>query len=577
MHAVTKPFSALALTLVALSVAACTGEVSQGKPGVTNPATGGTTGAGGMPPYIEPSNCAASPPPRAPLRRLTRFEYNNTMRDLLGDTTSPGNAFPSELLGNGFGNDADAQPVASELANQYMNVSETVAAAATTPARIGTLAACAMGITAASDSATELACVKTIVDSFTLKAWRRPLVAGEAESISALFTTVRATSDFPTSVAAMLEGILQSPEFIYKPEFGTAVVAGKPHLKQPSGDELATRLSYLYWASMPDDALRAAAAAGQLATPAGVRTQAERLLADPRAKEVVSQFFDKLLPISELSALNRDAVEYPTFSPKIGGLMRQETQAFLDHIIFSGEAGAGTWPSAFTAGYTFVNQDLAAFYGLTGITGAAFQKVPLDPTQRIGLLTQAGVLAGPIHTNHENPVVRGSFVVQKLLCFPVPFPTGDIAAKVTPPDPNSAATARQRFTVHSMDPVCRGCHQNLDPVGYALENFDVIGQYRTQENGVTIDASGQTSLLGDTPFNGAVELSQRIAASPDAQNCFASQWMNYGYGRTVKPDTEQCTITSVQTKFKDAGYNIKELLLGLTQSDAFLYLPAVQP
>jgi hypothetical protein len=170
--------------------------------------------------------------------------------------------------------------------------------------------------------------------------------------------------------------------------------------------------------------------------------------------------------------------------------------------------------------------------------------------------------------------VRGSFVVQKLLCTPIPFPTGDIASKVTPPDPNSAATARQRFTQHSKDPVCRSCHQAMDGVGYALENYDVIGQYRTQENGVTIDASGETPLLAGA-FNGAAELGQRISESPEAQDCFATQWMNFGYGRTLQ-ENEICSMQSVQSKFKDAGYNIKELLLALTQSDAFLYLPAVR-
>jgi hypothetical protein len=575
MHAVTKQFSALALTLAALSTAACGGD-NMTLPGNNTGGMGnGGMGTGGEPPVIAPTDCASTPPPRAPLRRLTRYEYNNTARDLLGDTTSPANAFPSELLGNGFGNDADSQPVGSELANQYMLVSETVAAAATTPARIGSLAACAAQVTAATDATTEAACVRSIVDGFTPKAWRRALLPGEGDSLVALFTAVRATSDFPTSVATMLEAILQSPEFIYKPEFGSAAIAGKPHLMQPTGDEIATRLSYLFWASLPDDALRAAAAAGQLATAQGVRTQAERLLNDPKAKEVVAHFFDKLLPISELSALNRDPAEYPAFSPKIGSLMRQETQTFLTHQIFSGEVGAGTWPSVFTADYTFVNQELATFYGIAGIAGDTFQKAPLDTSQRRGLLTHAGVLAGPIHTNHENPVVRGSFVVQKLLCNPIPFPSGDVAAKVTPPDPNSAATARQRFTQHSLDPVCRACHQNMDPVGYALEQFDVIGQYRTQENGVTIDVSGQTSLLGDTPFNGAIELGQRIAASEDAQECFAGQWMNFGYGRTVVDD-ETCSIASVQNKFKETGYNIKELLLALTQSDAFLYLPTVR-
>jgi hypothetical protein len=536
-----------------------------------SPASGGGGGTG----LVAPTACAATPAPRAPLRRLTRFEYNNTLRDLLGETSSPGNAFPSELSGNGFGNDAESQPVGSELANQYMLVAEKIAAAVTQPDRIASLDACAAQITADSDAASEASCVRTVLTSLLPKAFRRTLVAGDVESFAGLFQSVRASSDFTTSLATTLEAVLQSPELIYKPELGTPVPE-KPHLLRPTGDEMATRLSYLYWASLPDDGLRAAAAAGTLSTPEGVRAQAQRLLDDPRSHEVVRHFFDKLLPISELSSLSRDAVKYPAYTPKIGSLMRQETQTFLEDLIYSGGT-AGTWPTAFQANYTFLNQELAAFYGVGGVTGEQFRKVDISGTPRRGLLTQAGILAGPIHTNHENPVVRGSFVVQKLLCFPIPFPSGAIASKVTPPDPNSAATARQRFTQHSLDGVCRACHQHMDPVGYALENYDVIGQYRTQENGVDIDASGQTELLGDVPFNGAVELSERIAASTDAQNCFATQWMSFGYGRTMQEDSEACSMHTVQNKFAESGYNIKELLLALTQSDAFLYLPAVRP
>lgn len=534
---------------------------------------GGAGGSGGIP-SVQPQDCAGTPAPRAPLRRLTRFEYNNTVRDLLGDTTAPGNAFPSELSGNGFGNDAESQPVGSELANQYMLVAEKVAAAVTQPERIATLGACAAQISPTSDAASETSCVRSILGSLLPKAFRRASAAAEADAFLGVFQGVRSSADFPTSLATTLEAVLESPDFIYKPELGTPV-ADKPHLLRPSGDEMATRLSYLYWASLPDDALRAAAASGELSTAEGVRAQAQRLLDDPRSHEVVRQFFDKLLPISELSSLTRDAIKYPAYTPKLGSLMRQETQLFLEDLSYA-SGTAGSWPTAFNASYTFLNDELAAFYGVPGVIGAEFRKVDISATPRRGLLTHAGVLAGPIHTNHENPVVRGSFVVQKLLCFPIPFPSGAIAAKVTPPDPNSAATARQRFTQHSLDPVCRACHRNMDPVGYALENYDVIGQYRTQENGVEIDATGQTPLLGDLPFNGAAELGQRLAASPDAQNCFATQWMNFGYGRSMQDD-EMCSIRSVQTKFAEAGYSVKELLLALTQSDAFLYLPAVRP
>lgn len=565
MHALTKPLSALALTVAFGSVAACTGAIEANPP--TSGGTAGSAamaGAGGGGP-VTPGACTATV--RAPMRRMTRFEYNNTVRDLLGDTSSPANAFPSEESGNGFGNDADAQNVVAASIEQYSLGAEKVALAATAPEKIATLAACATQVT---DATSEAACAKTIADSFTPKAWRRPLVAGEADSLVALFTATRAKNNFRSSVVAMLEAILQSPEFLYRPELG-APVAGRADVKQPTGDEMATRLSYLFWASTPDDALRTAAASGELSTPAGIKLQAQRLLADPRSHEVVRFFFDNLLPISALSALERDKTTYPTFSAKIGSLMRQETQTFLEQEIFN---GPGTWPGVFTANYTYANQELATFYGLTGVTGDTFQKVVLDPatTHRGGLLTQGGIVSGPIHSNHENPVVRGSFVVQKLMCQFIPLPTGAILAKVTPPDPNSAATARQRFSTHSSDPVCKACHQNMDPYGFALENFNVVGLWRDQENNVTVDASGDSPVLGK--FNGPLEMERVLAGSEQVQQCFATQWMNFGYGRTLTGD-DACGVESVRTQFKEAGYNVQQLLLALTQSPAFLTLPAV--
>jgi hypothetical protein len=197
MHAVTKPFSALALTLAVTGAAACTGEID--RTGMTDPmGTAGSATTGGT--GSMPQTCnAATAITRAPMRRLTRFEYNNTVRDLLQDKSLPANAFPSEESGNGFGNDADAQAVVAALAEQYVTVSEKVAAGATAADRIGALAPCATQIT---DAASETACAHTIADTFTPKAWRRALLAGEADSLVALFQSVRAANDFPTSVAS---------------------------------------------------------------------------------------------------------------------------------------------------------------------------------------------------------------------------------------------------------------------------------------------------------------------------------------------------------------------------------------
>jgi len=532
--------------------------------------SGGTGGSG----TTAPQSCGNSAPPAVLIRRMTNFEFSNTVRDLLGDTSRPGNALPGEQVGNGFGNDSTAQAVTFGHADRYSSIAETLATNATTPEKIGGLAACAPGITSTTDAVTEATCARTAIESFLPKVFRRPLEAGEADGLLALFSAVRATgSSFASSVAAVLEAALQGPDFLYRPELGVAQ-PGAVRLRL-TGHEMASRLSFLLWGSTPDDGLRAAAASGALETTEGVRAEAARLLADLKARDVVRHFFDSLLPIPSLSNLARDPGRYPGFSPEIGELMRQETQTFLDHQIFSGAAGTGTWPSVFTANYTFVNEKLAAFYGIPGIVGDQMQQVPLDPSKRAGLLGQAGIVAGPVHSNEANPVVRGSFIVQKLLCKPIPLPSGDILAQVVPPPPELGGTVRQRYTQHSSDTACSSCHQFMDPVGFALENYDPVGLWRDSENGLPIDATGQTSLLG-AAFNGPVELGQRLAEAEVAQECFATHWANFAYGK-IMTDADACTTQSLNATFKESGYKVQDLVLALTQSDAFLYLPAVRP
>jgi hypothetical protein len=507
---------------------------------------------------------------RSPLRRLTRFEYNNTIRDLFGDTTNPANLLPAEEIGNGFGNDADGQSVSSLLAEEYGSVAEGIAARATaSAAQLANLAPCAMSITATTPAATEDACIETIVETLAPKAFRRPLAAGESDALIAMEKAVRATTNatFVTGVSAVIQGILQSPDFLYKVEWGVADVS-QPALKRPSGDEMATRLSYLFWGTMPDDSLRAAARTGELSTAQGVLSQATRMLDDPRSRPIVAFFFDNLLPINGLTDLERDKTLYPTFNPMIGSLMHQETQRFLEYEIFE---GPGTWTSALTAPYTFVNAQLAGFYGMSGVTSTTFVKTPTDPTQHIGFVTQGALMAGTTPSNLTNPVRRGSFVVQKLMCKKIPLPSGDILAMVKPPNPYSAPTARERYTLHKRQPVCATCHSQMDPVGFTLENYDPVGLWRTQENNETIDASGELPSTGEKVQNG-VELVQRLAATSDAQFCFATHWLEFAYGKTLGAE-DQCVTAAVDIAFQKSGYKVKELLLALTQTDEFLYYP----
>lgn len=488
------------------------------------------------------------------------------MNTLLGDTTFPANSLPAELLGNGFGNDADDQPVSAFLVEQYSRIASDVALRATAPDRIASVVPCY----GTAQAETEEACARSFIEEFGRRAYRRPLQPEEVEELLTLERGIRSTLPFETSLASVIEAILQAPDFLYRPEFGEPD-GTDPALLRPTGYEMATRLSYLLWGTLPDDMLVAAAQSGELSTAAGVLGQATRMLDDPKARPVLRYFFDYYLPLNTLTDLSRDVAQFPTFSANIGSLMREETQRFLEYEIFE---GSGTWPGALTAPYTFVNEPLANFYGIANVTGEDFRRVDLDTTKRLGLLTQGGIQAGTTISNFTNPVRRGVFLLRHIMCVELPDPPESIANDIMPPDPGAAATGRERYSMHSSNAVCANCHAVMDPPGFALENFDAVGLWRDQENGVTIDASGQLDLL-PAPFNGPVELVTQIAASEATQHCFAENWMNFGYGRSVDAG-DACSVASVEQAFAASGYNIKQLLLALTQTDAFLYLSPEQ-
>ncbi len=513
-------------------------------------------------------------PASPPVRRLTRAEYNASVATLLLDTTSPGVNLPPELIGNLFSNDSEQQPVSADLVAGYNTIAADVATRATQASTLSTILPCAAS---ATSSASQDACAQSFVQSFASKAFRRPLAADETADLLALEKGVAAASTFTSGVAAVIEAVLQAPDFLYRIELGVPDPAN-PAQRRPSGDEMATRLSFMFWGEGPDDALRASAASGELLTTAGVQRNAQRLLADPRSHGVVKFFFDSLFPITSLTDLARDTTMYPLFSPKIGSYMRQETETFLENEIFSGK---GSWPSILTADYTYLNGPLATYYGIEGVTGTTFQRVQLDTTKRLGLLTQGAVMTGSTVTNSTNPVLRGSFIVNKLLCQNIGLPSDPaILAQVKVPENVDGTTARERFSQHSAQAVCRGCHSIMDPVGFAFENYDAVGQYRTDEGGKTIDASGKipnVDGIAEPTVIGGVQIAQQLAQSETAQKCFAQHWLEYGYGRTLhqSPD-ELCLQEQVNTAFKASGYNVKQLMLDLTQTSAFLFLPPQQ-
>jgi hypothetical protein len=506
------------------------------------------------------------PPGRAPLRRLSAFEYNNTVRDLMGDTSRPGDAFPSYASGTGFPNDSDTLSALLPVVEQYRQAAKTVAARAMqVPDALAKFAPCITTVTAPTADS----CARTFVGNFTQAAYRRALAPGDADELLALHSMIRATGgDFATASAAIIEAVLQSPDFLYRVESGVDDV-GRPGVRRLTGDEMATRLSYFFWGTSPDEALRAAALAGELQSAEGVKAQALRLLEDPRSHDVVRFFFDYLLPISQLGELERDPSLFPSFSKTIGSLMREETQRFLENEIF---VANGSWPSVLIAPYTFVNEPLARFYGMTGVTGDAFLKIPVDP-QRLGLLTQGGLMTGSVPSNLTNPALRGAFVMRKLMCRDIETLTDPVILAQVNPASATGVTARERFTNLTSPPICLSCHQYLNPPGFALENFDAVGLYRATENGETIDANVTIPGLPGT-VNGGVDLARKLADSTETQACFAKHWMEFAYGRGLAADgADACLREAVSNAFQQAGYNVQRLLLDLTQTDAFLFLP----
>lgn len=498
-------------------------------------------------------------PGEAPARRMTRFEYDNTVRDLLGDTTRPSAAFAADEVSGIFNNQADTLVVSQLLAEGYMTASEVVAGNAVK--KLDTLVGCDPA------KSTPQVCGAQFIESFGKRAFRRPLDTDSRALLTDVFDKALATWDYPSAIRLVIQTALQSSRFIYRLEFGMPSPTA-PGVVRLDDYEMASRLSYLLWGSTPDDELMAAADAHELATSEQVSAQATRMLADPKARGVIENFHEQWLDLPRLTTLDKDTEAYPTYTAELKTTWRRETMAFVDDVILDGAGDLGTLLSA---PYTMMNADTAAFYGISGgPTGAEFERVDLDPTQRAGLLTQPSLLAVNAHVDQTSPVHRGIFVRERLLCQPISPPPPNVNA--VPPPVDSSATTRERFSQHSNDASCAPCHKLMDPIGFGFEGYDAIGRFRSEEGGLAIDVSGEIFNSKDSngKFNGAVELADRLSKSEEVRACVVTQWFNYGHGRTTTSE-DSCTMQKLRTTFSAANYDVKALLIALTQTDAFLY------
>jgi len=367
----------------------------------------------------------------------------------------------------------------------------------------------------------------------------------------------------------MVRAALQSAHFLYRLET-TAPASATAQLVPLSQYELASRLSFLIWGAGPDDALLDAAGRGDLADKTAVATKARAMLADPKARVAITDFYNQWIGTSRLDITSKAAAQFPAYSDAVRDAMKAETPAFVQYVLWTGDHKLST---LLTSPAAFVSSALAPIYGVSS-SSTTPQMTMLPAAQgRAGILTQASFLAVQAHPDQTSPVLRGKFVRTKLMCQTVPPPPMDV--DITPPAVTAAATARDRFTAHEMaGSSCNSCHQLMDPIGFAFESFDAVGQYRTTENGATIDLSGNVAAASDPALNGKFtgvrELATKLAASDQVRDCVATQWFRYATGRTEEvPDG--CSLTNLQDAFGASGGDLADLVVAMTQTDAFWY------
>jgi hypothetical protein len=530
-------------------------------------AAAGSGGAGGGTPLPDASQPGGDAPPAttscetsrlgpAPLLRLTSAEYGRTVRDLLGITTIA-TALPPEPSRQGFVNRAEVQAVTPLLVQAWADAADELARSLAP--RLGDVVGCPV-------AAPDAACVRGFITKFGARVFRRPLTPVQVATYEQLYKNAVAVVSAGDALGALVRAFLQSPNFLYRPELAT--VSAGPDRLALDGYHVATRLSYLVWGSMPDDVLLDAAAAGKLGTPAEIEAQARRMLADARAREGVVEFFRQWFDLDAVASAEKDPQVFPSWSPVVARALAEQARRFVHGVVFEGDGRLGT---LFASSATLITPDLAPLYGVS-LGGTGWQQVLLNPSQRGGILTLGWFAASRASALSSAPTQRGTFVRDRLLCMAVPPPPPNVP--IAPPPPDPTLTTRERYQRALTEPACAACHHLLDPIGFAFESYDAIGQYRTTENGKPIDASGileQTDV--DGPFKNAVDLSLKLGNSTTVANCAVQRWFEHAHGRD-RVEEDSCRLQAMQKALAAASGNLRELVVAIVRSDDFRTRPA---
>jgi mono/diheme cytochrome c family protein len=413
-------------------------------------------------------------------------------------------------------------------------------------------------------SVQESPCATEILSAVARRAFRRPVTAADIKTPMAFYDQARKTGgDFDAGIRAGLARILASPKFVFRAEEDPATLSpGAPH--RITDIELASRLSFFLWSSIPDDELLSLAAAGRLREPAVLEAQVRRMLADDRADSLMTQFTGQWLQLRNLDKVTPDLLMFPDFDDNVRQAFRRETELFFTSVVRENRSAL----DLLNADYTFVNERLARHYGIPGIYGSRFRRVTVTDPNRRGLLGQGSFLSLTSAANRTSPILRGKFVISNLLNTPPLPPPANVPQLEESAPKDRPSTVREQLELHRANPVCASCHRNIDPVGFALENFNAVGQWQTTtKEGLKIDSAG---VLSDgTAVDGPVALRKALTSRPDVfVGTISEKLMIYALGRGLDP-VDMPVVRNILKSSAKNNYSMQSLILGIVQSSPF--------
>jgi hypothetical protein len=494
-------------------------------------------------------------PSTSQIPRLTNLQYENTVRDLFQINATPSSVLAPDSVG----------AVDERTWQGYKDAAEAVVAQV-----MGDAAAKSRVFTCTTQDA---ACMDQVVTEFGQRAFRRPVNADEKARFMALFNDAAAITETGTwdeISAVILKSFLMSPSFLMRAETASQTPdATNPNLYPLTSYEVASRLSYMLWDTMPDQALFAAAAANTLTTPAAILAEAQRMLQSEKARSKVAAFHQQYMHMGAGTRwvdVQRDPERYPNFTADMVPMLTESTARFFDSVVFDSQ---GTFQDLLLLPKAFVNAKLAPLYGLPAANFGTDMTLTDVDAGRPGVFTQVGFLAVNSAFARTSPILRGAFIQKEVLCTQFGAPPDNAQSA---PVPTSGATNRENMDAMTAAPDCRGCHHSyINPTGFALEAFDPVGAWQTEEldTGAAINTNAVV-LIGEREVSvtGPSDLMTAIANSPEAQRCYAKKWVQYAYERSATAQ-DQCTVDQMASKLTAGGYTVLDLITDLTQSESF--------